>query len=208
MATVVIWNNNIVSAKFGMGHDTIGHAAMNITDTWVTYGTNNDIDYVSWWPDESNGGMASDSFLDDIKDEEGYAPDHVIRIARNALDLPVMLAAWQSIRTKNGANYKFYKKNCSTIVARVIRAGTKKGSLAKRHSALWTPLQVKRLALAVGGEELNWLDFVDELTGSVKDTSIAQLRFLKRRSSRHGFDGAAPPRFMNGKNTGKFKPVW
>lgn len=205
MATVFIWNNNIISAKFGRGHSVIGHASLNIVDEWVNFGVNNDHFYVSWWPGEG-GGVAGDSFLEDIKDEEGYAPDHVIRIEKSQLDTMSMMSKWHEIRNKHGASYKFFKKNCSTIASRVLKAGSSSGSVLKRHHAIWTPLEVKRLAYAMGGKDMNWVEFVMELKGSISAESLEQLKTVKRRSSRHGDKFAAPSRFDHGVDTGKIDP--
>ncbi|WP_444888827.1 hypothetical protein [Microbulbifer sp. JMSA008] len=205
MATVFIWNNNLVSSKVGRGHEVIGHASLNIVDEWVNYGVNNDTFYVSWWPAQGGGGLAGDSFLEDIRDEEGYAPDHVIRIPKNKLDTLSMLAKWQEIRNKPGASYKFVKKNCSTIASRVLKAGSNKGG-SSRHKPVWTPLCVKRLAYAMGGVDMNWVEFVMELKGSISAESLEQLKTVKRRSSRHGHALAAPPRFNKGNDTGKIDP--
>jgi len=213
MATVFIWNNN----KIGGGHDVTGHAAMNITDIWVDSASDNGKNYVSWWPSDNKKevfghgkgvkfGVEAANFLEDIKDEEGYAPDHVIRIDNKSLDTQAMLSKWSEIRNKEKAHYRFYRKNCSTIVARVLRDGTKSGSGWYRHSTLWTPLKAKRFALDIGGQELDWLSFVEEISPYVAGPEAACLRMLKRRSSRHGFSGGAKPRFVGGQDTGKFNP--
>jgi len=215
MAVVLIWNNN--NHSLGGGHDVTGHSSMNITDNWVDRSHNNGKNYVSWWPGESKkelfghskgrkGGVEAENFMEDIKDEGGYAPDHVIKIDNKSIDTQAMLSKWAEIRGKENAHYRYLRKNCSTIVARVLRVGTKSGSGWHRHSTIWTPLKVKRFALDIGGKELDWISFVEEISPHVSGPEAACLRMLKRRSSAHGFSGGAKPRFSGGKDTGKFNP--
>jgi hypothetical protein len=215
MATILIWNNN--NHSLGGGHDVTGHSAMNITDNWVEGASDNGRNYVSWWPGEqkkellghSKGrkfGVEASNFLEDIKDEGGYAPDHIIRVDNKSIDTNAMLAKWSEIRNKENAHYRYLRKNCSTIVARVMRTGTKSGSGWYRHSTIWTPLKVKRFALDIGGKELDWLSFTEEISTFVSGPEAACLRMLKRRSSSHGFSGGAKPRFSGGKDSGKFNP--
>jgi len=196
-----------------MSHHQMGHSSLNITDTWVDGAHTNGKNYVSWWPGGDDAGkfktkswgVEANGFLHDIQDESGYAPDHVIRIG-TGLDTQAMLSKWAEIRAKNSAHYHFYRKNCSTVVARVLREGTKSGSGWYRHSTIWTPLKVKRFAFDIGGYELEWSSFVEEISQYVTGPEVACLRMLKRRSSSHGFSGAAKPRFIGGRDTGKFNP--
>jgi hypothetical protein len=93
------------------------------------------------------------TFLRDCAAESGKKhrfrlPDHMIPLG--ALDQLKMQAAWNAIRDKPEAHYRLVRKNCSTIAARVIRAGmgTKQLVLSPllTHKAWWTPYDVLLLA--------------------------------------------------------------
>jgi hypothetical protein len=197
--TVFIWNNNMVSSKLGGGHKTVGHASLHITSLWTPPANPGDSEsladqtasYVSWWPGSNAAGMRlakarSNLFADIIG--EIYAPDHVIRIAD--LDEAAMLAEWASIRGKQNAHYRLNVKNCSTIAARVLRAGKSWTDLNvwRAHSSIWTPLKVKRLAFSMGGKEKSWTSVISEMfeRGAISASSHTSYGALKKRSSRHG----------------------
>lgn len=79
-------------------------------------------------------------------------PEHVVPMPR--LDADAMRAAWTAIRHKPDAHYRMVRKNCSTLAARVIRAGMEGGSFGAaaalvKHKAWWTPYDVLTLAKAV-----------------------------------------------------------
>lgn len=66
-------------------------------------------------------GSTKPSFHRDLN-AEIYAPDHILRVT--GLNETAMKAEWTSIRTKPSTHYKLHGENCSTIFARVLRAGT------------------------------------------------------------------------------------
>ena len=75
-------------------------------------------------------------------------PEHMIPL--RGLDTLKMQAAWNAIRDKPDMHYRLLRKNCSTIAARVIRAGmgTKQhaSDLLLSHNVWWTPHDVLMLA--------------------------------------------------------------
>jgi hypothetical protein len=93
------------------------------------------------------------SFLDDCRSESEYAnrfriPEHMITV--RGLDIHFMQGAWNAIRDKPGMHYRLMRKNCSTIVARILRAGMTKGkhfqTFYHAHKTWWTPYDVLMLA--------------------------------------------------------------
>lgn len=127
--------------------ENIGHASMHIGDhqeaddrEW----------YVSWWPQGSAGPTdtmlsAPNDFNADVA-SEGAQP-HVVYEIRT-LNIQTMKVSWDAIRNKPQAHYRLLPKNCSTIVARVLRAGgagmhlSKVKELSYAHNAYWTPKNV------------------------------------------------------------------
>ena len=99
-----------------------------------------------------------------------------------------MRAEWSNIKAKQNAHYRLYRKNCSNIVSRVLRAGTKKGSPATRHSLIWTPLKVKRFGLDIGASARDWPWLVGsmEAVGMISDGERDMLADLGKRDSKHG----------------------
>jgi hypothetical protein len=102
--------------------------------------------------------------------EDGFRlPDHMIPLG--ALDQLKMQAAWNAIRDKPDAHYRLMRKNCSTIAARVIRAGmgTKQLVLSPllTHKAWWTPHDVLLLAqsCAKSDKDRRMNDLVKALKG-------------------------------------------
>jgi hypothetical protein len=198
--TVFIWNNNMTSAWFGAGHRTTGHASLHITSQWTPPADALDgpdladqrASYVSWWPRNNGRGMrlaeARKNLFADMIGEAGYAPDHVIRIW--GLDEAAMAAEWASIRGKHNAHYRLNVKNCSTIAARVLRAGQSWTDLNVwyAHSSIWTPLKVKRLAFSMGGTEKAWPSVISEMfdKGAISASVHSRYCEAKKRSSRHG----------------------
>jgi hypothetical protein len=206
--TVFIWNNNMVSSMFGGGHKTVGHASVHITSVWTPPANRSDADsladqtasYVSWWPGSNSAGMrlakARSNLFADIIGESNYAPDHIIRI--EDLDETAMATEWAAIRGKENAHYRLNVKNCSTVAARVLRAGVswKETNVWYAHSPLWTPLKVKRLAFSMGGKEKSWTSLVSEMFegGAISASSHTSYGKFKKRSSRHG-NSKTPSRF-------------
>ena len=199
MATVLIWNNNM----FGSGHHYTGHAAMNITDHWAQYGSANSDNYVSWIPADNKkrwlvrSGQDNPTFVKDLEFEEGYVPDHIIRL--NLLSSSQMDSCWKNIR-QNSGKYHMTGQNCSDMVAKVLKAGAEggayKGKYSLRHHLIWTPLKVKRLALdymgKYGGNLMSWDDLLGELR---RDNAISQdekvaMASMRKRDDRHGSSGA------------------
>ena len=88
--------------------------------------------YVSWWPNGEAGmfnpkakAVPKNGLYEDIK-EEGSEPHVVYEIF--GCDVTAMRRLWEESRDKTGANYQLYRKNCSDLVMRVLRAG---GALSK-----------------------------------------------------------------------------
>jgi hypothetical protein len=117
---------------------------------------------------------------------EGYAPDHVVRVT--GLNVGKMKAKWKSIRLKQDAHYKFLRKNCSTIVARVLSAATPWYKTPQQ--TVWTPTDIRDFARKLGTTML-WSDFIDELEGAgyCMAEQLAVLRGVKRRSASRGTSG-------------------
>lgn len=202
MAIVFIWNNNEVTT----GHNYSGHASMCINDRFVKWADKNSA-YVSWWGNglsDENGYLPQKdrNFFDDVDGEKGYLPDHIL-VLDNVSGMK-MQAKWNEIRNKPKAHYRGYYKNCSTIVARVLREGSSKGSAWSRHSHIWTPLKVKRLAKAMGGKSISWETFVRDYlraSGAVGASDIPNLMKLKKRTTGHG-TSTNSARFSRGLDTG------
>ena len=202
-----------------------GHCAVNIDDHFVpvvdaagdydTF-TDNKKSYVSWIPsymkrghetEESHHdgivGVGNRNFFADLC-METYAPDHIIRIPTpSKAHVERMRKEWEGhLQPKNGRGqtYDYKRKNCSRVVARVLRAGWNKGGGNIRYgqlvSGLWTPLMVKRLALDLKGGPagrvapivLTWDGFVSELVanGVISPTTGYQMRFFKKRATNRG----------------------
>ncbi|MBS0182956.1 MAG: hypothetical protein JSS39_11190 [Nitrospira sp.] len=64
-----------------------------------------------------------------------------------------MMVEWTKILDKNGAHYRLVRKNCSTIVARILRAGmtglrvwNQAAAQAWAHRIYWTPTDCLKFA--------------------------------------------------------------
>jgi hypothetical protein len=198
MCTVLIWENNIIDT----GHTWIGHAAMKIGGNWTGPNVDDD-DYVSWWPDGPSGKKEeadadpNKHLVTDIL-SEGYLPDHIIEINTTPNQELVMKAAWIAIRDKPNAHYKMLRKNCSTIVARVLRAGGYSAGtyagLWYDHCLVWMPHNVKDFALAAGGVLASWANLKQQLAQvGMTDANITTQRYgvAKARDRRFCSTGAA-----------------
>jgi hypothetical protein len=192
--TVFIWNNNHAIPGFGK-HNVVGHVALEIGGP-ADAGT-----HVGWWPasdgPKKGSGVETNNALsirDDVISEK-YAPDHVITIGD--LNTAAMMQEWDDIESDPLGKYHYYKKNCSTVADRVIRAGMlKDGYGAKLQSyRILTPLQVKRLAFSVGGKSITWEEYA-------KNKGLDDIAEFKKRSTDHG-DPNVPARFKKGEDTGK-----
>jgi hypothetical protein len=167
-------------------------------------------DFVSFWPGNMDNAGPKDAqtfndgwkigvtFMAKAKPSiyadvalEGYAPDHVVRI--NGLDVHKMVAKWRAKRSKANAHYKFLRKNCSTLVAHVLQAGSKWYN--NDHYMIWTPTNVRDYALKLGAPML-WSAFIDELEQALFGTpeQLDLLRKAKRRSASRGTSGG-PAKF-------------
>lgn len=135
--TVYVWYPN---------HGHIGHASMHIGG----HRERNSIQwYVSWWPNESTKLSTKvaepATFDEDIDNEDG---DPHVKYRLFDLHVGNMKAAWDGIRDKAEAHYKLLGKNCSTIVARIMRAGGAEDhlgtltGLSVAHNLYWTPKNV------------------------------------------------------------------
>jgi hypothetical protein len=101
------------------------------------------------------------TFLEDCAEEHdgegGFRlPDHIIPL-RN-LDQLRMQAVWNSIRDgKENPHYRLLRKNCSTIAARIIRAGMTRSQIMSdplmAHKAWWTPYDILSLARACAKQD-------------------------------------------------------
>lgn len=179
---VIIWENNTFGHMKVKGHVWSGHTALNIGTTFAktTEVADNDNSYVSWWPvrgvdfkvpamiknvfQKAKTGRVRHTFTDDLVFEE-YLPDHVIRLDTSAEQENDMRAAWRAVFLKDGGStYKSLRKNCSTIVSRVLHAG---GFYAKKWAVdcnfAWSPADIRKLALAAGGEAMQWPAFLEVL---------------------------------------------
>ena len=137
MVEVLVWNF--------LSNGNIGHAAIKVGG-----------DYISWWPSEPasvkhgrSAGMPQ-SEADDLANE-GRAPDHRIRLS--GLDEEAIRLWWHGFR--DGEEYRLFVQNCSTVVARALRAGggtartSGFGYLYHTWNVFWTPDDVRRLAEAI-----------------------------------------------------------
>ncbi|MBP0494312.1 hypothetical protein [Roseomonas indoligenes] len=94
--------------------------------------------YVSWWPDDTKSFNKApqdrNMSLWQDKDAEGSWPHTTYRV--HNLNGGSMWAEWKSIMDKKGGNYNLLRKNCSTIVLRVLKAG---GVMSKMsiHKRAW-----------------------------------------------------------------------
>lgn len=160
-------------------YDGIGHVSMAIGDQtrftmekWY----HQTVGYASWFPGASTidpdvsgaDGMGvlpgrkylkrSHTFMEDCKSEgcggESDAPgkpEHIIQLL--GLSVPAMMAEWSEICDKPDAHYRLLRKNCSTIVARILRAGTKGLTVWNQatvqlwaHQVYWTPQDCLKFA--------------------------------------------------------------
>lgn len=130
--------------------DQVGHASMHIGGHTEPDSTDW---YVSWWPATGEVWMQpcqNNTFADDLSPNGEGGPAHVIYQLYGG-DVTEMKTAWDTIRNKPGAHYDLLKKSCSTIVARIIRAGGHHKELGKikragyAHNVYWTPKDVAQL---------------------------------------------------------------
>ncbi|WP_264712521.1 hypothetical protein [Limobrevibacterium gyesilva] len=108
--------------------------------------------YVSWWPgggadlvNPKAGAEPMNGLYKDV-DAEDSEPHVVYNVY--GLDVAAMRRVWHQARDKQGAHYQLYRKNCSDLVMRVLKAG---GALSRigrisgayfGHNLLTTPKDV------------------------------------------------------------------
>lgn len=185
MSLIYIWENNILPGgrmTLARGHKWVGHASMNISDTLDPLGNGllGDWDnHVSWVPADvdgvaekrvkgyaaSSGGGNLSHIVHDVQ-YETYWPDHVIHIPDAGRDLLRAQAVWNEIRNRPRATYKMLTESCSTVVARVMRAAGFSGNAWTDHSLIWTPIKVRKFALAAGGTYLTFAQFAGHLVNA------------------------------------------
>lgn len=79
--------------------------------------------YVSWWPEGDsvfNESRGCNTLSGDWSGEGGLP--HVVYKVYGG-DIDVMKTVWDASRNKPAAHYDIFKKNCSTLVARILNAG-------------------------------------------------------------------------------------
>ena len=151
-------------------------------------------------------GTANDNFWRDLT-FEGYAPDHIIRITDG--NAHAMRQLWKELRQRkegktHDPHYKAADKNCSRMASRVLRAGWNTKILGMDLNirfgnwvrGIWTPLQVKRLAMSIkGAKTLTWTEFADEISSkNALPPTLSLTHFKKwyRRASNRGSSEATP----------------
>jgi hypothetical protein len=180
---LIVWENNTAGHRKVSGYTWPGHVALNIGNYFECDASVKGADekYVSWWPGgdgavfgvgdlvksvftKSKKGSHSLCFFSDIE-SEGYLPDHVIELRTTTNQETAMTAEWKTVFMKrSGASYANLRKNCSTIVARVLHAaGFHAQKWAVDSNWVWTPADVRKLAEKVGGVRLRWNDFADRV---------------------------------------------
>jgi len=196
---VIVWENNMYGNKKVKGHTWPGHSSINLGDYFdfprdIYDGVMGIKNYVSWFPSEGSDfgfktifakkqlGSPNSSLVDDIS-SEGYYPDHVIRLAVTDEALAKMKSEWESLRLKaTGASYKAFRKNCSTIVSRILHAG----GFAKLKwyvecNFVWSPADILRLAVGVGGVQMSWDDFMQHIKASCPKASPNRYNLTDRK---------------------------
>ena len=190
---VFVWENNTTGLWKISGRAWPGHSSINIGDIFDkrTLAPSTIGSYVSRWPEGDSASIT----LDRLKEHkgrnslsicadvltEGYLPDHIIRLATNNEQEQLMRAEWSSVwMKKGGASYKPFRKNFSTIVARVLHAG---GYFRHRWALdmtyAWTPADIAKLAVDEGGERMKWSDLLSVL----RNSSITEDDFVNREGN-------------------------
>ncbi len=162
---------------------------MQIGDDFTeTIDGNDSNQYVSWWPTEEANftvGTALKSIFEKRKVgkttinfktdcvSEGYLPDHIIQLDTSTDQEDNMSAAWKAVYLKPkhgvvvGSTFSNLRKNCSTIVSRVIHAANLYSlKWSENHHSFWTPAKIYKLALSVRGTLMTWDEFNDIQTAT------------------------------------------
>ena len=154
--------NYAVGRKFELSLDADPRNALHVAPSaleasYITQfgGPHYNDNYVSWWPDDGGADLINPNtdaapMLGLYRDVEAEESEPHVTYTLYGLDVTAMRAQWRKDRDKAGAHYKLYGKNCSSIVARVMRAGGAHKHLGKlasawfAHNAIWTPHKVAR----------------------------------------------------------------
>ncbi|HVJ53273.1 MAG TPA: hypothetical protein VM689_12470 [Aliidongia sp.] len=158
MTRVYIWYPTIRDDAGGkLENLNIGHAAMHLGND---YDPKNSEFYVSWWP---GGGFSFTSpqivaekaqprhrrrFESDCI-AEGAPPHVVYTLECEPYQNIAMNEAWKQIMYgKSKPSYHVYRKNCSSVVARVLKAGGMQwpmgnmDQLMKTKNVIWMPRDI------------------------------------------------------------------
>lgn len=190
---------------------------MSIGDLRVqSYETDDRDNFVSWMPaagdEKSHSGKdkgdGNENILRDLT-YEGYSPDHIIEIPTTEIQERKMVEYWRNFRSKTvspdvdkridaelhgsaAPSYRFLVKNCSTAVARVLKSGEiscTSYNPFRKHKMIWTPVDVKNLALGYkGATKKLWVDWVDSTQLTHDEKTL--LKYYLKRHGRHGSTGA------------------
>jgi len=98
----------------------------------------------------------------------------------------------------SGPSHRLLFKNCATMVANVLKASAPPSEKTDHPSHfIWTPLHVKRFALALGGRPIRWFDFVDKILGKSLKLDEKQkfwISAIRKRKEGMGTSGAVSER--------------
>lgn len=207
-----------IRPEFNLGLAIIpaAHPLYNIDNGHFKTWYKEDPNFVSWMPGFQEGGhrmkrstqyhrsgnMVPNFFFDLVV--EGYAPDHIINIRATQAQIDRMVAMRRTIESKYSADnrnpsYRMYRKNCSTIVARVLGAAYRGAHFNFKsfiHKTVpWTPLEIKRVCQRLpNSRAYTWDEFLERLKNNqyIHINTWIVLKEFMRRSSTHGSSGAIP----------------
>jgi hypothetical protein len=203
LATLIIWNNHVYPWS-----SYPGHAALNITDDWARNAQASC--YVSWWPDDGEKWKPRATPQLNLSQDlalEGYAPDHILHIPNMLRGR--MMSKWSALSNDPSKVYRFLRQNCSTIVGQVLKEGSQLGSSLQRNNLVWTPLKCLRLGKAMGGVEVPWTTFLNQLkkAGYFSNSDVAVLANLFKRDVKHGKNATGNNAYYGGGRKLHDKPV-
>ncbi len=131
-----------------MFHENMLHTAMGVSeqyiDNWFERGHNeNEAAFIAT---VMNSIKAKKEMALSNLDKSFHArPDFSDRLPWqvniDGLDEQAMATEWQAIRSKPGAHYRLFRKNCATVVHRVLAAGggDQRAGWRASHNLIWTP---------------------------------------------------------------------